>query len=227
MFFKSFLQTLPVCIGYLSLGATFGILFATDLNLSWFYALLMALFVYAGAGQLLLVSLIALKAGFFQIAIASFFLNIRHIFYSLSILDTIKSFSLSKYYILFGLTDETFAILKTNKESHTLTQKELEKSYLFITLFNHFYWIVGCMLGVFIGKNLNFKPQGIEFTLTALFSVLTLSLLYQQKSKIPFYAGILIGVFGLLFFPSKYFLILSILLGIIFLLLAKRWISYE
>ncbi|TLD83198.1 branched-chain amino acid ABC transporter permease [Helicobacter sp. MIT 11-5569] len=223
MFFKSFIQTLPVMMGYLPLGATFGILYA-NLHLPWYFGILCAVVIYAGAGQFLLVSLLAAHSGFFEVAIASFLLNIRHLFYSLSILTDIKHFGLTKYYVLFGLTDETFAVLKSHQASLKLAPKDLEKNYLFVTLLNHLYWIIGCGLGIFLGEYFRLNPEGIEFVLTALFSVLTLSLLQNSTFKMPFYIACVLGVFGLIMFPRDNFLLLSILCGIAILLVLKPWI---
>ena len=121
-------------MGYLPLGMAFGILFS-KLQLDWFYGILISVLIFTGAGQFLLVSLISTYTGFLEIAIASFILNIRHIFYSLAITDEIKKFGIVKYYILFGLTDETFAVLKANHASLNLNQKDLEKNYFYITFF--------------------------------------------------------------------------------------------
>ncbi|MCH5323060.1 MAG: AzlC family ABC transporter permease [Helicobacter sp.] len=225
MIYKTFFQTLPVCMGYIPLGIAFGILFS-QLNIAWYYGFLTATFIFTGAGQFLLISLLSSHSGYFEIALASFVLNTRHLFYSLSITEEIKSFGLGKYYILLGLTDETFALLKTLKYTNSLPQEQLEKSYLCITLWNHLYWIVGCMTGIFIGENLGFTPEGIKFTLTALFSVLTLALLKNSPNKKPFYLGLGLGILGLAIFPQKYFLFLSILCGIFILLIGKKWIEY-
>lgn len=224
MFLKSFLQTLPVLMGYLPLGIAFGFLFS-KLHLAWYFGILIAILIFTGAGQFLLVSLLAIHAGFFQIAVASFLLNIRHMFYSLAVTDEIKNFGISKYYILFGLTDETFAVLKTNKETLNLSPKEMEKNYLYITLFDHIYWILGCAIGIFLGEQLGFQPQGVEFALTALFSVLTLALLKSSKNKKPFYIALVLGVLGLVVFPSEQFLILSLVCGIAILLIFRKWIQ--
>ena len=126
MFYRSFIQSLPVLLRYLPLGIAFGILFSKELSLDWYYGVLIAILVFTGAGQFLLVSLITSYAGFLEIAIASFLLNIRHLFYSLAITNEIKNFGITKYYILFGLTDETFAVLKANKAAFNLSLKELE-----------------------------------------------------------------------------------------------------
>ena len=222
MLYKIFLPTLPVLMGYLPLGIAFGILFS-QLNLPWYYCFLTAFLIFTGAGQFLLISLLAVHAGFFQIALASFLLNIRHLFYSLPFTKDLKKFGIGKYYILFGLTDETFAVLN----STTFKEKDKERFYLLITFINHFYWVSSCMAGVLIGENLGFKPQGIEFALTSLFTVLMLSLLFKSKNKIPFYIGVVISIFGLIIFPSEQFFLLTILLGILILFLGKKWISNE
>ena len=225
MFFKNFLQTLPVLMAYLPLGIAFGILFST-LQIAWYFGILIAIFVFTAAGQFLLISFLSVNAGLLEIGIASFLLNIRHMFYSLAITNEIKNFGLGKYYILFGLSDETFALLKTHQQEQSLSLKELQKNYVFITFLNHMYWVIGCALGIFIGKHLEFTPKGIEFSLTALFSVLMLSLLQNSPNKIPFIIGLGIGVIGLLFFPSEEFLLFSLLCGIFVLLVGKKWIAY-
>ena len=212
-------------MGYLPLGMAFGILFS-KLQLDWFYGILISILIFTGAGQFLLVSLISTYTGFLEIAIASFILNIRHIFYSLAITDEIKKFGIVKYYILFGLTDETFAVLKANHASLNLNQKDLEKNYFYISFFNHCYWVLGSGIGIFLGSGIGFQPDGVEFALTALFSVLTLSLLQNSINKKPFYIGLVLGVIGLIIFPSKYFLLLSIFVGILILLFGKKWIDY-
>ena len=224
MFFRSFIQTLPVLMGYLPLGIAFGILFANT-SFAWYYGILCAMLIFTGAGQFLLVSLLAAHAGFFQIAIASFLLNIRHLFYSLSIMDDIRHFGIGKYYVLFGLTDETFAVLKSNQATLKLNLKDLEKNYLYITFLDHIYWIAGCGIGIFLGEYFAFNPKGIEFVLTALFSVLTLVLLQNSTCKKPFFIAVLLGIFGLVVFPKEDFLIFSLLSGIAILLIFKPLIA--
>ncbi|MDA3966620.1 MULTISPECIES: AzlC family ABC transporter permease [Helicobacter] len=221
-FIKILIQTLPVLMGYLPLGMAFGILFST-LNIEWYYGILCSLLIFTGAGQFLLVSLLALKSGYLEIAFASFMLNIRHIFYSLAILDDIKEFGIKKYYILFGLTDETFATLKTSHLQDTQYSKE--NRFFLITLLNHMYWILGGALGIFMGQGLGFQPQGVEFALTALFSVLTLALLQTSDNKIPFFIGLAIGIFGLIVFPSEHFLLFSMIFGILLLIIGKNFIE--
>ena len=55
--------TLPILFGYLPLGMAFGVLFVAQLDYAWWIAPLMGLVVYAGAGQILAIGLLAAQAG--------------------------------------------------------------------------------------------------------------------------------------------------------------------
>ena len=101
----------------------------------------------------------------------------------------------------------------------------MEINYLFITFFDHIYWVLGCGNGIFLGEQLGFQPQGVEFALTALFSVLTLALLKNSKNRNPFYIALVLGVVGLMIFPKEQFLILSMVCGIAILLIFRKWIA--
>ena len=102
-----FRQTLPILFGYLPLGMAFGVLFTAQLEYAWWYAPLMGITIFAGAGQILSVSLIAAQAGLLEVFLAMFVLNARHLFYGLSLLGQFRGAGSRKAYLIFGLTDET------------------------------------------------------------------------------------------------------------------------
>ena len=77
---KAFKVSIPVMMGYLVLGFAFGLLLVS-FNYSWYLAPLMSLFIYAGALQFVAINFFNVKAGFVDIAIASWFVNIRQSFY--------------------------------------------------------------------------------------------------------------------------------------------------
>ena len=106
--------------------------------------------------------------------------------YGLSMISALKDFSWKKHYIIFGLTDETFALLKTND----VDENEREKVYLIITALNQSYWVIGSVLGAFLGNVLPFNYKGIEFSLTALFVVLSIDLYNKSKQQKPFLISI-------------------------------------
>ena len=125
-------------MGYIPLGMAYGLLLS-KLLIPWYYAFFMSLFIFAGSGQFLALTLFASQATMPEIGIAIFLLNLRHVFYGLSMISALKPFSWRKHYVIFGMTDETFALLKTSD----IPENEREKAYIVITFLNQCYWIVG------------------------------------------------------------------------------------
>jgi len=216
-FFSIFKMTIPVLMGYIPLGMAFGLLLS-QLLIPWYYAFFMSLFIFAGAGQFLALGLFASQATILEIGVATFLLNLRHTFYGLSMLSALKNFSWKKHYVIFGLTDETFALLKTND----VKEEEKEKVYLIITALNQSYWILGSVIGAVLGNIVPFDYSGIEFSLTALFVVLSIDLYNKSKQHKPFLIAIVIGFVGMLAFPSDKMLIMSLSLAAVILILFKK-----
>jgi len=216
-FFQIFKMTIPVLMGYIPLGMAFGLLLS-KLLIPWYYAFFMSLFIFAGAGQFLALSLFASQATILEIGVATFLLNLRHTFYGLSMLSALKNFSWKKHYVIFGLTDETFALLKTNE----VKEEERERVYLIITALNQSYWIAGSVIGAVLGNIVPFDYRGIEFSLTALFVVLSIDLYNKSRQHKPFLISIAIGFVGMLAFPSDEMLILSLSLAAVVLILFKK-----
>lgn len=209
--------TIPVLMGYIPLGMAFGLLLS-KLMIPWYYALVMSVFVYAGSGQFLLLTLLASHVSILEIGIATFLLNLRHTFYGLSLISTFKNFSWKKYYLIFGLTDETFALLKTGE----IPEENRENSYLMITALNHLYWIVGGVIGAVLGNILPFDYTGIEFSLTALFVVLSIELHKKNRLHKPLFIALIIGCLGMFLFPPQRMLILSLCLAAFVLIVFQR-----
>ena len=216
-FFSIFKMTIPVLMGYIPLGMAFGLLLS-QLLIPWYYAFYMSVFIFAGSGQFLALGMFATQASILEISIATFLLNLRHTFYGLSMISTFKKFSWKKNYLIFGLTDETFALLKTND----VKEEEQEKVYLIITALNQSYWIIGSILGAALGNIVPFNYQGIEFSLTALFVVLSIELYNKSKQHKPFLIAVAIGFVGMLALPSDKMLIISLSFAAIVLILFKK-----
>ena len=110
---RSALRTsLPILFGFVPLGIAFGLLFQA-LGYSWYFSSLMGIVIYAGAAQFMAIGLLGAGVGIFEIAISTFFLNSRHMFYGLAFLKSFGNWNLRKLYLIFGLTDETYALMTT------------------------------------------------------------------------------------------------------------------
>ena len=220
---KAFKVSIPVMMGYLVLGFAFGLLLVS-FNYSWYLAPLMSLFIYAGALQFVAINFFNVKAGFVDIAIASWFINIRQSFYGLSLLKRFRDMGKAKTYLIFGLTDETYALLTSIKDDETLNKKWY---YIFLTAFNQFYWFIGSTLGAIIGSNISFNTAGLEFSLTALFVVLCIEQYKNLRNYVPFLIGAVASIFALILVPSDKMLIVSVILALILMFTFRKRIEVE
>lgn len=220
---KAFQVSIPVMMGYLVLGFAFGLLLVS-FDYDWYLAPLMSLFIYAGALQFVAVGFFNAKLGLIDIAIATWFVNIRQSFYGLSLLKRFKETKPFKNYLIFGLTDETYALLTTIKDDKELSKKHY---YFFLTALNQSYWFIGSTLGAVIGSSIAFNTKGVEFSLTALFVVLCIEQYKNLQNIIPFLIGLFASVLALVFIPSSQMLIASIVIALILLLFFRKKVAYN
>lgn len=217
IFKKCFPLTIPILFGYLSLGFAFGILLSSA-GYGPVWAFFMAIFIFAGTGQFLCVEFLAVGASIPQVIILTVLLNFRHFFYGLSMIDRFKNGGIWKIYSIFGMTDETFGLLTSAKLP---TGVDRHKAYFVITLLDHIYWIMGCVLGATIGTLVEFNSSGVDFAMTALFVVLVIEQWKANQNHIPALLGFLITEIALLIFGADNFLIPTLIV-ISFVLLVLR-----
>ena len=219
----AFKISIPVMMGYGVLGFAFGLLLVS-FDYSWYLAPLMSLFIYAGALQFVAISFFNVKAGLIDIAIASWFVNLRQSFYGLSLLKRFKNTGKLKTYLIFGLTDETYALLTTIKDDDQLKKRWY---YFFLTALNQTYWFVGSTLGAVVGSNIKFNTTGLEFSLTALFVVLCIEQYKNLKNITPFILGIIASSFSLIFVSSDKMLVVSIVISLVLLFFFRKKLENE
>ena len=213
----AFKVSIPVMMGYSVLGFAFGLL-AVSSGFKWYIALLMSLFIYAGALQFLAVTLLKAKAGFFDIFIASIMVNIRQSFYGLSLLHKFKKV-IFKPYLIFALTDETYALLTTIKDDENIKKRWY---YFYLSLLNQSYWVSGTLMGALIGSSTDFDTRGLDFSLTALFVVLAMEQYKQIKKLSPFMIGTVASICGFVLVSKNNMLLTSIILALIGMFLLKK-----
>lgn len=218
---SAFKISIPVMMGYSVLGFAFGLLLVS-FDYAWYYAPVMSFFIYAGALQFVAINFFNLKAGLVDIAIASWFVNLRQSFYGLSLLKRFKKTGKLKPYLIFGLTDETYALLTTIKDDEQLKKRWY---YFFLTAFNQFYWLIGSTLGALIGASVDFNTAGLEFSLTALFVVLCIEQYKNLKNKIPFLIGSFSSILAIIVVPSDKMLITSIFLSLFILFFFRKEVN--
>jgi len=205
--------------GFVPLGIAFGLLFQ-DLGYPWYFASLMGIIVYAGAAQFMAIGFLSAGLGVVEIAMSTFFLNSRHMFYGLSFLESFGNWNMRKLYLIFGMTDETYALLTTIKVPERFVK---ERYYLYITLFAQFYWVLGCTIGAILADVLTFNTDGMEFAATALFVVLLIEQWIIVRRLLPFIVGFISSIIALVFFINHMLLtaIMISITSIVFMRLIK------
>lgn len=213
----TFRISLPVMFGYLPLGIAFGILFV-DLGYHWLFAGLMGIIVFAGAAQFLAVGLLANQAGLVEVFTATFLLNIRHIFYGLSLIGKLPNKGWRRWYIIFGLTDETYALHTSTQIPSVINPTQFK---LLLTALNQSYWVLGCSIGGWLGGQITFPTTGIEFVLPALFMVLAIEQYKVVRKPWLFIVALAIGLGTLLLISREHMLLISCVLALMLLLISK------
>jgi len=210
--------TIPVMFGYVPIGIAFGFLL-TQSGYFWLYAVLMSIVIYSGATQFLAIGFFVNHAAMIEIAVTTLLLNLRHSFFGLSLIRKFSGVSRVKPYLIFALTDETYALLTSMDEPE---QQSKARYYFFISLLNHLYWIIGTLIGALIGQVIKTDLRGMDFALTALFVVLVIEQYRKVRSLRPFLIGSVVGIVCLASVASQYMLLVSILSGTGILLLLRK-----
>lgn len=218
----AFNKTLPVLFGYLFLGSACGLLlYEAGYNFIWVFFI--SVFVYAGSGQMLLASLLAVQAPFATVAVLTLLLNSRHMFYGLSFIERFKKAGKMYPYMIFSLTDETYSMLCSTTLSKTVDDGKIIKA---IALLDHCYWIVGCVTGALLGQLLSFNFAGVDFAMTALFVVIFVEQWKSFKSHIPVYAGVICSLLCILIFGADNFILPSLILTVGSLIALRGFIEH-
>lgn len=216
-FRKAFPYTIPVLTGYLFIGTAFGVMYA-EKGYSFLWAILMSVLVYAGSGQYLAVNFFVPGFSFLQVIFLTFMVNVRHIFYGVSLLEKFNKIGLKRWYMIFALTDETYSLLCTTNVPENV---EADKFLFAISVMNHSYWVLGSAIGAIAGTVLPIDSEGIEFAMTALFIVIFVEQWMERKNRIPELIGVIVAVIALLIFGANSF-VLPAMLAIIALLFVGR-----
>jgi len=214
-FKKAFPYTIPVLTGYLLIGIAFGAMYA-EKGYSFLWAGLMSLLVYAGSGQYLSVNFFVAGVSLIQVMILTLMVNIRHIFYGLSLLDKFNKMGKKRWYMIFSLTDETYSLLCATKVPKDI---EEDKFLLAIAILNQIYWVAGSVIGGIAGNFLPFDSTGIEFAMTALFIVIFVEKWLDKKNRISEIIGVIMALIGLQIFGADKFILptMTAIVAILFL----------
>lgn len=220
-FCAAFPHTVPILAGFWFLGMAYGIYMDVS-GFSVWYTLLMATVIFGGSLEFVAVSLLLSPFAPLATFLLALMIQARHLFYGLSMLDKYKGLGRKRWYLIFGLCDETFSI-----NCSTSLPSGIDRGwyYFFVTLLNQLYWVSGSVIGNLLGNLLTFDMRGLDFVLTAMFVVIFLEQYLHDRQHLTAIIGIAATVVSRLVFGPSAFIIPAMLIILALLTLLRQPIT--
>lgn len=216
-FRAAFPCTIPMLAGFLFLGMAYGIYMNVS-GFSFVYPMIMAAVIFGGSLEFLAAQMLLSPFAPLQVLMVSLMIQARHLFYGISMLDKFKDMGWKKFYLIYGMCDETFSI---NCTAEIPGDCDRGWFYFFVTLLNQLYWVGGATLGGLLGNLITFDTKGLDFVMTAMFIVIFLEQWLKEKHHFSEWAGLASSAACLLIFGRDNFMIPT-MICILLLLTAFR-----
>ena len=178
---QAFVDSLPVLMGYATMGFVAGVLLAAkgNLLLAPLWAALSSALWVTGTMSIAGVQPISERAPVYAFALMTLAVNFRYAFYGFSLLKRWRDVPLlRKAYLILMLTDENYAL----ESACVIRDPARNLRYCTcLSALNHSYWIVGvvagavtvCLLGLAVDpETIRRYTNGMEFSMAALFLVI-------------------------------------------------------
>lgn len=217
-FTTAFPYTIPIFAGFWFLGITYGIYMNVS-GFSFWYPMLMSITIFAGSIEFVTVNMLLGAFNPLQAFAMTLMINARHLFYGISMLDKFRGVGRKKFYLIFGMCDESFSINYTAD-----IPEDVDRGWFmfFVTLLNHFYWFSGATLGGIFGSLIHFNTEGLEFVMTAMFVVIFMEQWLKEKNHTSSILGLIISLICLIAFGADNFIIPAMLAILAVLSLLRR-----
>lgn len=208
-------KTIPIMFSYLFLSMAFGIMM-NQAGFPFYWAYLVSLTVYTGAFQFVIISFLSAGAGITTIALTALAMNCRHMFYGVTFLKEFKSMGKRYPYMIFSLTDETYALYCSLEYPEELDHHQVMFDIAWLSCV---YWLIGTLVGALLGQIIPFDFEGVDFCMTALFVTILIDQWKKTEDHAPAVIGGVSAVVFLLIFGASRFMLPSLMVTTALLLI--------
>lgn len=214
----AFPYTIPIFAGFWFLGLAYGVYMNVS-GFSFIYPMLMSLTIFGGSLEFVAVTMLLAPFAPVQTLIMSLLIQARHLFYGISMLDRFKGLGWKRFYLIFGMCDESFSINYTAE-----IPPEIDRGWFmfFVTLLNHLYWVSGATIGGLVGSLLTFNTEGLDFVMTAMFVVIFLTQWKKEAKHYTALIGLGCAVICLILFGKDSFMIPAMAAILVCLALCRK-----
>lgn len=215
--------TIPIMTGFIFLGAAYGI-YMNASGFSFVYPLFMSMLIYGGSLEFVVVEMLLSPFAPLQVFIMALLIQARHLFYGLSMLDKFKGTGWKKFYLIYGMCDETFSVNYTAD-----IPEDVDRGWFmfFVTLLNQFYWVASATTGGIIGSLLKINTDGISFVMTAMFVVIFMDQWLKEDQHLSSLIGLGVSLICLLIFGVDSFMIPTMITIVVLLTVLRHRLERE
>ena len=215
--------TIPIMTGFIFLGAAYGI-YMNASGFSFVYPLFMSMLIYGGSLEFVAMEMLLSPFASLQVFIMALLIQARHLFYGLSMLDKFRGTGWKKFYLIYGMCDETFSVNYTAD-----IPEDVDRGWFmfFVTLLNQFYWVASATTGGIIGSLLKINTDGISFVMTAMFVVIFMDQWLKENQHISSLIGLGVSLICLLIFGADSFMIPTMITIVVLLTVLRRRLEKE
>lgn len=217
-FLCAFPHTIPIFAGFWFLSFAYGVLMNVS-GFSFVYPMCMSLLIFGGSLEFVAVELLLSAFAPVQTIAMVLMIQARHLFYGIAMLDKFRGMGWKKFYLIFGMCDETFSINYTAPVPEDIDRGWF---YFFVTLLDHFYWFSGATIGGLLGGLVTFNTEGLDFVMTAMFVVIFLEQWLKEKHHAAAWIGLGASLGCLLLFGPDGFMVPTMLCILVLLTAARK-----
>ena len=217
-FRHAFPYTVPIFAGFWFLAFAYGIYMHVS-GFGFLYPTLMSLTIYGGSLEFVAVSMLLAPYAPVQAFLMSLMIQARHLFYGISMLDKYAGLGWKRFYLIYGMCDETFSV---NYSAQLPPDVDRGWFYFFVTLLNQLYWVSGAAIGGLLGNFIHFDTTGLDFVMTAMFVTIFTDQWLREKHHISAWIGLAASVGCLMIFGADNFLIPTMICILVLLTALRR-----
>ena len=205
------------------LGMAYGI-YMNASGFSFIYPLCMSLLIYGGSLEFVAVEMLLSPFAPLQVFIMALLIQARHLFYGISMLDKFRGTGWKKFYLIYGMCDETFSVNYTAD-----IPEDVDRGWFmfFVTLLNQFYWVASATTGGIIGSLLKINTDGISFVMTAMFVVIFMDQWLKEDQHLSSLIGLGVSLICLLIFGADSFMIPTMITIVVLLTVLRHRLEKE
>ena len=175
-FWLGALHIIPLCLAVLPWGVLAGSMAVTN-GFTPLQSIGLSVFVFAGAAQLVTISMVAAGSGFIAICLTILVITAQHLLYALILREHVSSLPFKKRLpVAFLLTDELFA-LSVGKKTYNFAYLMGAGLCFYLT------WIAFTVMGVVLAASIpNLADYHLDFSIVATFIAIVVPMIKRLSS---------------------------------------------